>query len=1048
MRNANGRIYFFLGSLLGAHICVAAFGPARAQTLQFIEPPRTISDITAILDREKPNSAILAKNKAAADAQPPRGASAAALFEFYLGRAEARWELGHIGDAREDAEQAIKEGRGIVDLRDLIRAQQFIAMEQMTGENRTARKRLSAIERDIANGPLHHLRGRLFIVYRQTITALILGGELAEAEGYYRRMQALMAQARDWQTYVYFGEAWQAQIEHAKAEIAGARGQFQIAEIAHGRTATLLKTAIGKMPTWPSGTVVATKERLEYQIDFEMGQRGRAKAKQGRLAEAEVDARAALLSRLKAQGKYTVSTANLIEELAFVLLLQGRYAEAERLLRTTLEIRRTVGVAANSEASVGNLRRLSSLATLQQRHQDAAKLDAEIDQIIKSWEPQRRQLYEFDSNRVYSLLATGQISDAVAAAQKLMAREISRLGKAHPDVALSRGLLAIGYAKAGRYSEALAEFRKSVPQLLATTRTTDIDESAVVALRSARIRDVIEGYVGVLLSESSEAEPNAASEAFRLIDAVRGRSVQQAVTASAARIAARDKALAEVVRRDQDHEKQIAAQLALVNNLLALPSGERDDGAVRRINADIEKMRAARTATRADIARRFPHYAELIDPKPPTVAEMRAVLRPGEALVSFYFGREKSFVWALPKDGPLAFATIVATGADVDLKIAQLRKALEPDVDTIAKIPGFDVGLASDLYDELLKPVEAGWKGAKSLIVVTNGALGLFPLGLLPRGRVTLDHGAEPAFTAYRKVPWLARTHSITQVPSAASLRTLRQLPAGSQGRQTLIGFGDPLFSEEQAADAARETATPLKVAAAEAGVLLRRRASARTEQIDSADLARLPRLPDTADELKAIAQALGVDPARTLYLGKAAHERAVKAADLARYRIIAFATHGLLPGDLNGLTQPALALTAPKVAGIDGDGLLTMEEILALKLDADWIILSACNTGAGTSAGAEALSGLGRAFFYAGTRALLITNWSVDSLSARELITDLFRRQASDPSLARGEALRQAMMALVDSGIYAEGGKTLYTYAHPLFWAPYSIIGEGGSGG
>ena len=91
------------------------------------------------------------------------------------------------------------------------------------------------------------------------------------------------------------------------------------------------------------------------------------------------------------------------------------------------------------------------------------------------------------------------------------------------------------------------------------------------------------------------------------------------------------------------------------------------------------------------------------------------------------------------------------------------------------------------------------------------------------------------------------------------------------------------------------------------------------------------------------------------------------------------------------------------------------MEEILSLKLDADWVVLSACNTGAGAGAGAEAASGLGRAFFYAGTRALLVTNWSVHSQSARELVTDLFRRQADEPKLTRGEALRQAMMAMLD---------------------------------
>jgi CHAT domain-containing protein len=168
---------------------------------------------------------------------------------------------------------------------------------------------------------------------------------------------------------------------------------------------------------------------------------------------------------------------------------------------------------------------------------------------------------------------------------------------------------------------------------------------------------------------------------------------------------------------------------------------------------------------------------------------------------------------------------------------------------------------------------------------------------------------------------------------------------------------------------------------------------------------------------------------------------------DLSGYKVLAFATHGLVPGELDGLTQPALALSSPRVTGEAGDGLLTMEEILALKLDADWVILSACNTAAGAEAGAEAASGLGRAFFYAGTRALLVTNWSVHSQSARELVTDLFRRQTSDASLTRGEALREAMMALVDGRGYVDDhGETQFAYAHPLFWAPYSIIGDGGA--
>ena len=494
--------------------------------------------------------------------------------------------------------------------------------------------------------------------------------------------------------------------------------------------------------------------------------------------------------------------------------------------------------------------------------------------------------------------------------------------------------------------------------------------------------------------------------------------------------------------------KQVNAQLGTLNNVLSLASHERDEKGVQALRASINALRAERDRLRTDIAKRFPTYADLIDPKPPSVQQIKGTLKPGEALLSFYFGRESSFVWAVPKDGTVAFAAIPATAGDLESKIRKLREALEPQAQSISDIPPYDLKLAHELYVQLLKPVEAGWKQSKQLIVVTNGALGLLPLSLLPTAPAEVKDTETP-FTAYRSVPWLARTHAVTMVPSAAALRTLRQIPAGAANRERMIGFGDPIFSKEQHAALADQKATDEAITLAMAstrGVPLKRRASPQLEGVDSAELALLPRLPDTADELRSIALALEADPSKVLQLGVNANERAVKTADLSRYKVIVFATHGLVPGELNGLTQPALALSAPDVSGSEGDGLLTMEEILALRLDADWVVLSACNTGSGAGAGAEAASGLGRAFFYAGTRALLVTNWSVHSQSARDLTTDLFRRQNADQALSRGEALRQAMMALMDGqGFVGADGKTIFAYAHPLFWAPYTIIGDGG---
>jgi CHAT domain-containing protein len=215
---------------------------------------------------------------------------------------------------------------------------------------------------------------------------------------------------------------------------------------------------------------------------------------------------------------------------------------------------------------------------------------------------------------------------------------------------------------------------------------------------------------------------------------------------------------------------------------------------------------------------------------------------------------------------------------------------------------------------------------------------------------------------------------------------------------------------------------------------------------VSSAELSQLAPLPDTAEEIRDIAGSLKANMRTDVFLGVAANERNVKSADLAAHAVIAFATHGLVPGDIDGLDQPALALSAPEVANVDGDGLLRMDEVLALKLDADWVVLSACNTGAGEGAGSEAVSGLGRAFFYAGARALLVSNWPVESASARALTTDLFRREAAQPSLSRGEALRQAMLELIDGPGYVDpvSGKPVFSYAHPLFWAPFSLVGDG----
>lgn len=1034
--------------------------PGTALPKGFIAPPRTIADITAILDSEKPDVKLIEELKADADSKPTGKESREDLAQFYFDRANARSQLGRLAESIADASKAVEVGRGAVSAHMMGRLLQLLSLQYAAaGDPKRALEVMQRLLRETSNAP--GAKGYQISANRAVASILIMMGDVAQAEAYLRKSSAAIQEARtsglpNWRNaYAKLGQNWESELEGTRAMIFEARGQFSEAEAAYRIAEQRKRAGLKGVMEWenpPAETIML------QAIDAAVLSQARMKARQGRLAEAEVDARRALLSRLKDTGKYNPVTPRYVMGLAGILVEEGRYEEAEQLGRVALEINKTVGVPDDSQSTVQLLSQLAGILNLEKKNAEANELFARIDKAVANWEPQRRQVFELNPSRIMSLYAAGQLEAGIAAAEQLVKKQVGHVGEKHFDAASARGTLAVGLMWARRDAEAIREFKAAIPIMMASGRENADDENTtVVAARSQRLQSIVESYF-VLLARAEGMSGEVGEETFGLADAIRGQSVQKALAASSARAAAKDPALAELVRKEQDLTKQVNAQLGTLNNVLAIPSAERDEKGVQQIQASIAVLRGDRDKARQEIKQKFPVYSDLVSPRPPSVAEIRATLGNDEAMLSFYFGQNGSFVWAVPKSGPVAFAAVKAKIGDIESRIRKLREALEPQAAMISDIPPFDLKLGYELYELLLKPVESGWKPAKNLIVVTNGALGLLPLSLLPTAPAEVAQDDDPLFVGYRKVLWLARTHAVTTVPSAAALRTLRQLPPGKPGRGELVAFGDPYFNQDQQTEAQAEAAkvqeaklqeTKIQVADASnvmRGMPLKRRNSPKLEGVDSAELGLLPRLPDTADELKSIAVALQADPSKVLFLGKNATEGAVKTMNLSGFKILAFATHGLVPGELNGLTQPALALSSPTVTGEQGDGLLTMEEILGLKLDADWVILSACNTGAGAGAGAEAASGLGRAFFYAGTRALLVTNWSVHSQSARQLVTDLFKRQADDSKLGRSEALRQAMMALVDGPGYLNGeGKTEFAYAHPLFWAPYTIIGDGG---
>jgi CHAT domain-containing protein len=1003
-----------------------------------VVPPRTIADITAILDQEKPDPARLKKLQAAADAQEPARADPVALAHFFNRRSVARSELGRSNEAVADGERAVALAAGKVDQAVLNNFRSTVALQRLlAGEPKLA---LEVYLKLVQETEQSSSKGFLFTSYRQVSNIYLLLGDLERAQAYVQKNEALLKRASSIRGYADHGGTWEASVVDARGRLSEARGQIDDALKSYQQAEQLRRANVDKSA---NAVVPIPRTTLEQAIDLELGQIARAKARLGRLAEAETDMRRALLSRLGATGKYQVTAARYIASLGVLLSEQGRYDEAKKLIAATIGIYREIGVPEDSQVFVTTMNSLATVQALQSQWAEADASYAAIERATAKWESGRRGPFMTNFGRIETMYRNGRVNDGLAVGQRLLEFRIGRFGEQSPDTALARGLYAVGLALARRDDEARKEFQAAVPIITTTNFNTDNDDALNAAARTRYTQIVVENYIALLDRIRSNAGPDVASDTFRLADSVRGQSVQKALTAAGARMTTSDPKLAEAVRQEQDLRQRIGAQLGQVSSLLALPAAERDDAGIAAMRKDIEKMRAEHLKARADIDKRFPEYSDLIDPKPPTAGQIREMLKPGEALLSFYFGRDASFVWAISQDGRMEFAALRESAATIESKIKKLREALEPQAATISDIPAFDLKLSHDLYTTLLEPVKAQWGQAKSLVVVTNGAFGLLPLGVLTAAPYELSKDG-PIFAGYRGAPWLSRRHAVTLVPSASALRTLRRLPPGSPNRQRLIAFGDPWFNDKQAAEARAGT---IQLAAAEAqtrGLPLSRRAGP-PEGGDSAGIGDLPRLPDTAEELRSISLALEADPTKALHLGREANEDVVKNTDLSGFKIVAFATHGLVPGELDGLDQPALALSAPGVAGVDGDGLLTMQEILSLKLDADWVVLSACNTGAGAGAGAEAASGLGRAFFYAGTRAILVTNWSVHSQSARELVTDLFRRQAADGRLTRGEALRQASMALMDGKGYTDDeGETAFAYAHPLFWAPYSIIGDG----
>ncbi len=594
------------------------------------------------------------------------------------------------------------------------------------------------------------------------------------------------------------------------------------------------------------------------------------------------------------------------------------------------------------------------------------------------------------------------------------------VGAGHPDTLTAVNVLAVLYFEQGDFARAVELWRRSTAGL--ASRTLRGTQQGGVAgkkrteaeRRSKEFWQLIKSSFR-LAPEGRAPEAALAAEMFETAQWAQSSEAAQSLAQMAARGAAVLPELAALARERQDLVLEWQKRDSLHDAALAKPAAKRDATGEAENAARLAAIDARLAEIDARFKTDFPDFAALATPAPLPLSEAQALLGDGEALVLFLDTPDKkptpeeTFIWVATKTearwvrsglGKAALAREVQAircGLDeaawAGPACAELTGQQYSEADAAAGKPlPFDPARAHKLYKALFGQAEDLIQG-KQLLLVPSGALTQLPFQVLVTAAPSTEAGAGPA--------WLIRDHALTVLPAVSSLKALRRLARTKKAEKPMAGFGNPLLDgpDERYEELAREARGKgsciapgeMKSAPSNAPRGGLPQIQTRGGLADTALLRKAPPLPETADELCAVAADLGAAPGE-VYLGARATEGQVKrlsqTGELAQFRIVHFATHGALAGQVRGTAEPGLLLTPPDTPSEEDDGYLTASEIAGLKLDADWAILSACNTAASGAQGAEALSGLARAFIYAQARALLVSHWEVNSAATVKLIT------------------------------------------------------------
>ena len=704
-----------------------------------------------------------------------------------------------------------------------------------------------------------------------------------------------------------------------------------------------------------------------------------------------------------------------LNNLAWIYERLERDDEAERLHRSALAIRKEIFGPSHPDVA-GSIKNLAGLMLRRGQIHKAITLYRQALEINSRSLGANHPVVAKNLAALATALSTaGRGEEAVSLNRRALQISEQALGAEHPAVAQILSELAFLYVGTNRLTEALFTIRRATAILqsrnvqASNDRLTEVLENADTGAR------VFQRHVAIAAAYDQaypKKETGLTNESFKIAQLARSTSVGLAISRMAARFAAGNDELAATVRARQDARAQWRAIDSRLVDGISLPTSSRNLSMEERLRTQRTALEDRLRSLDSLLAEQFPDYAELAVPQPLSVKSVRALLGTTEAVLAFLVTPDSTFVWVVTQDAAEIVTVRNFGERRVDALVTRIRATVDPGD------PVFDQTAAYDLYRELLAPNERLLEDISHIFVVPDGALQSLPLSLLVTKKP--ESGTENK-TDYRNVAWFLRKFATTTLPSVSSLNALRRVARNTKGQKPFIGFGNPALLGQSASISRQTLAKLYRGAVADVGVVR-----------------RLPPLPETADELYAMAAWLGAER-NSVYLQETATEAAVKSLNLADHRIIAFATHGLVSGDLIDITEPALVLTPPKAPSELDDGLLTASEITQLRLDADLVILSACNTAASDGRpGAEGLSGLAKAFLYAGSRSLLVSHWPVESFTTVKLTTGMLANLAAEPHIGKAEALRRSMLDLIESAQSP-------LWAHPMFWAPFTIVGEGG---